>query len=74
MMRGTVARIVYAIRTSCHPPCKCDEYYTVYEENEDLLILAYEIPYRCSNCQVYVHTTLIAAPISKVESHIYRML
>ena len=53
MMRGTVARIVYAIRTSCHPPCKCDEYYTVYEENEDLLILAYAIPYCqycCSNC------------------------
>ena len=26
--------------TSCHAPCKCDEYYSVIEENEDLLILA----------------------------------
>ena len=41
-IRSTVARIVYAIRTTRHPPCKCDN---VIEENEDLLILAYAIPY-----------------------------
>ena len=39
--------------TSCHAPSKYDEYYSVIEENEDLLILAYAIPYCqycCSNC------------------------